>query len=76
MQGRGTGHPVGEVHHPLCDRSSMLFVVDKRLVGLTFSQGRHQGMTQFDCILDAGVHALTTGRAVHMGGITCEQDTS
>ena len=66
--GGDSGHPVGEGDDPLGDRAAMGFV----LVELPGGECLAEGVP----VLDAGVHALTAGRAVHVGGVAGQQQAA
>ena len=61
-------HPVGKGDHPLGDWAALGLVA----VQLPGGECRAEGVT----VLDPGVHALTTGRAAHVGGVPCQQQTA
>jgi len=56
--GRDPGHPVGKGHHPLRDRAPPRLVVIQPASGDCLAEGV--------AILDAGVHPLAPGWAVHV----------
>ena len=66
--GGDPGHPVGEGDDALGDGAALGFVAVELPGGECLAEGVS--------VLDAGVHALTTGRAVHVGGVAGEQQAA
>ena len=68
--------PVGEAEHEAADWPALGLVgVEQRLVGQT-SVDQGQLPAEVPGVLDAGVHALGAGGAVHVGGVAGDEDTA
>ena len=70
--GRQPGQPVGQGHHLLGQGTPRRTVCVERGV-VPRRQNRCQRFTQRDGVLDAQIHALAAGRAVHVRGVPGEQ---
>jgi len=74
--GRDRGGTVGEAEHEAADWQALGLVgVEQRFVGhATVDQGELPA--EVPGVLDAGIHALGAGRAVHVGGIAGKKDAA
>ena len=74
MQGGHRGRAVGEPDHVERHRPAARLVAVER--GGVRAGGQHVGerAAQVDGVLDAGVHALAAGGAVHVGGVAGQED--